>query len=88
MEDKYSTIEQVAAHYQVSISSVRAWIRTNTVPALKVGGVYRLKIAEVDAAFKKLAAEHINKHEAQHPKQITVEVAADHAIVLNPDQDI
>ena len=89
MEDKYATIEQVAEHFQVSISSVRGWIRTNTVPALKVGGVYRLKIAEVDAAFKKIAIEHATTVIAQHSdKQVTVEVAVEHATVLNPDQDI
>jgi len=47
----YSTIEQVAKHYQVSISTVRSWIRAKRIPFLKVGGMYRFKMLEVDAAF-------------------------------------
>jgi excisionase family DNA binding protein len=84
MEARYLTIEQVAVHYQVSVSTVRVWIRQKLVPALKVGGMYRLKIAELDAAFKELAA---NAPPAEE-QQITAVIAPAQAAVLNPDQDI
>jgi excisionase family DNA binding protein len=84
MEARYLTIEQVAVHYQVSVSTVRVWIRQKLVPALKVGGMYRLKIAELDAAFKELAA---NASPAKE-QQITAVIAPAQAAVLNPDQDI
>jgi excisionase family DNA binding protein len=51
MENHYSNIEQVAEHYQVSISTVRSWIRGNTIPFIRVGGMYRFRMSEVDAAF-------------------------------------
>lgn len=84
MEARYLTIEQVAVHYQVSVSTVRVWIRQKLVPALKVGGMYRLKIAELDAAFKELAANAAPVKE----QQITAVIAPAQAAVLNPDQDI
>ena len=83
MEEKYSTIEQVAEHYLVSVSTVRAWIRQNMVPYLKVGGIYRLKISEIDAAFKPHMVEALP---AAQP-QVTAELAPAEAAVLNPDQD-
>ena len=51
MENHYSNIEQVAVHYQVSISTVRSWIRGGTIPFIRVGGMYRFRMSEVDAAF-------------------------------------
>jgi excisionase family DNA binding protein len=84
MEDKYSTIEQVAAHYQVSISTVRAWIRQDMIPSLKVGGLYRLKFSEIDAAFKQRAISQVPPVQ----QQVTVVVSPADAVVLNPDQDI
>ena len=51
MENHYSNIEQVAEHYQVSISTVRSWIRSNTIPFIRVGGMYRFRMSDVDAAF-------------------------------------
>jgi excisionase family DNA binding protein len=82
MEARYSTIEQVAAHYQVSVSTVRAWIRQNVVPFLKVGGVYRLKLADVEAAFKQQTVE------TNQVMQITAVIAPAEAVVLGPDQDV
>ena len=84
MEARYYTIEQVAVHYQVSISTVRVWIRQKLVPALKVGSMYRLKITELDAAFKELA----EKNPPVEEQQITAVIAPAQAVVLNPDQDI
>jgi len=79
----YSTIEQVAAHYQVSISTVRAWIRRKIVPAIKVGGLYRLRFSELDAAFKQ------RTEESPAPAQ-TIEAIVPGAVIekISPDQDI
>ena len=51
MENHYSNIDQVAEHYQVSKSTVRSWIRGGTIPFIRVGGMYRFRMSEVDAAF-------------------------------------
>ena len=51
MENHYSNIDQVAEHYQVSKSTVRSWIRGGTIPFIRVGGMYRFRMSDVDAAF-------------------------------------
>jgi excisionase family DNA binding protein len=73
-EDRYVTINEIAEHYTVSISTVRAWIRTNTIPYLQVGKTFRFKLSEVDAALRDVRTKKIDDD---------VE-----ALVDNPDQDI
>jgi excisionase family DNA binding protein len=53
--EDYYTIEQVAKHYQVSVSTVRSWVRTGVIPEgkfIQIGKTYRFKISEVDAALR------------------------------------
>ena len=40
MDEKFVPIEDIAEHFAVSVSTVRAWIRQDLIPALKIGGVY------------------------------------------------
>ena len=54
MEESFVPIEDVAKHFAVSVSTVRAWIRQDLVPALKIGGVYRL-----DRKSTRLNSSHI-----------------------------
>lgn len=75
-KDKYVTINDIAEHYTVSVSTVRAWIRTNTIPYLKVCKTFRFKLSEVDAALRDARAKKIEE-------SVDVE-----ALVDNPDQDI
>jgi excisionase family DNA binding protein len=82
----YSTIEQVATHYQVSVSTVRAWIRRGLIPYMKIGGVYRMKISELDAAFKKRAEE--NPPPTPVEVQVTEVVKPDEAPVVTADEDL
>lgn len=86
MEERYCTIEHVAGHYRVSISTVRAWIRQNIIPFIKIGGVYRLKISEIDAAFKQQPKQP--EDVSQAVQQITAIAAPQEAVVINPDQDV
>ena len=79
----YSTIEQVATHYQVSISTVRSWVREKIIPFIKVGGMYRFRISEVDAAFLSRTGQP-----SAVPVAATVAVVAIPVAVLNPDQDV
>lgn len=54
-DDKYTTIEQAAENYQVSVSTFRSWVRTGVIPPtsyIKVGRTFRFKISEVDAALR------------------------------------
>jgi PTS system nitrogen regulatory IIA component len=52
MDEPYVPIEELAKHFSVSVSTVRGWIRENTIPTLKIGGVYRFRKSEVETVFK------------------------------------
>jgi excisionase family DNA binding protein len=76
-EEKYLTLEQVAQHYQVSLSTVRSWVRMGAIPAdkyIKVGKTFRFKISEVDAALRAL-------NQAKQSKLMDIPEAT-------PDQDM
>ena len=91
----YNNIEQVATHYKVSISTVRSWIRDKRIPFIKVGGMYRFKMSEVDAAFilhtKQPTAvpvvPAVEQTTVAIPPTVTVAPKAT-AAAFNPDQDI
>ena len=87
----YNTIEEVATHYRVSISTVRSWIRDKLIPFIKVGGMYRFKMSEVDAAFllrtKQQTVVPVVEQAAATPPTVTVAPKAT-AAAFNPDQDI
>jgi len=53
-EENFVPIEGVAKHFAVSVSTVRAWVRQSLVPSLKVGGVYRFKLSEVEGALRSI----------------------------------
>ena len=90
MVDKaFVPIEDVAKHFAVSVSTVRSWIRQDLVPALKLGGVYRFKISEVEEALRKLSGGQLVKEEADG--SLTVQVNPNDSqltLNFNPDEDI
>ena len=92
MNDQYVSIEDVAKYYSVSVSTVRAWIRTNKLTStdfLKLGNTYRFKIADVDAALRRVSAD-----EAPAPVEAPAATIADPTapvqleLNFNPDQDV
>jgi len=89
VEESFVPIEGVAKHFSVSISTVRAWIRQSLVPSLKIGGVYRFKISEVEQALRKLSGGELVKEEVDG--SLTVQAPAGSAQMVlnfNPDEDI
>ncbi len=90
MVDKaFVPIEDVAKHFAVSVSTVRSWIRQDLIPALKLGGVYRFKISEVEEALRKLSGGQLVKEEADG--SLTVQPDPNDsqmALNFNPDEDI
>lgn len=66
-DESYVSLEDLAKHFAVSQSTVRGWIRSNTIPHLKVGGVYRFKISKVEEALRSVveATEAMNKDDRQ-----------------------
>ena len=56
MSAAFVPIENVAKHFSVSVSTIRAWLRNGKIPTdtyIKVGPTYRFKLPEVEAADRK-----------------------------------
>jgi excisionase family DNA binding protein len=89
VEEAFVPIEDVAKHFAVSISTVRAWIRQNLIPALKMGGVYRFKISEVEEAMRKLSGGRVIREEKDGSLTVTADSnGAQLSFNFNPDEDI
>lgn len=53
-KNRFSTIEEVAKHFAVSISTIRLWVRTGDIPKntyIKVGMTYRFRIPMIEEAL-------------------------------------
>ena len=64
--EPFVTIDGVAKHFSVSVSTVRSWIRKNRIPKhtyVKLGTTYRFKIGAIEEA---LTAE--NENEGTEPQ--------------------
>jgi excisionase family DNA binding protein len=84
-EDAYRTIEQIALYYRVSQSTVRSWIRQGLIPYLKFRGSYRMKVSDIDAVFKQMPNPNAKPTKGI---PVTADLAPEHAVVINPDQDV
>ena len=52
----FVTVEELAQHFKVSVSTLRAWIRNGHIPTdtyLKIGSTYRFCLEDVSNAMKK-----------------------------------
>lgn len=92
MNDQYVSIDDVAKYYSVSVSTVRAWIRSGKLTStdfLKLGNTYRFKIADVDAALRRVSADE-SPAPAPAPAEATADSVAPVQLELNfnPDQDV
>jgi len=89
VDEPFVPIEDVAKHFAVSVSTVRAWIRQDLIPSLKIGGVYRFKISEVETAIRRLTGGQAIHEEADG--SITIDAnptSAQLNLNFNPDDDI
>ena len=81
VDDAYVPIEKVAEHFAVSVSTVRTWLRNEDIPALKLGGIYRFKLSEVEAKLRNI--------EVSVPQEVVVKEPVELEFNLsNPDKDI
>jgi excisionase family DNA binding protein len=88
-EEAFVPIEVLAKYFSVSISTVRAWIRQDLIPSLKIGGVYRFKISEVEEAMRVLNGGTLVREEADgsltvKPPQGSTQMTLN----FNPNDDI
>jgi excisionase family DNA binding protein len=47
--EKWSSLEDIAAHIGVSKDTIRNWIKKDAIPYHRIGKQYRFRISEVDA---------------------------------------
>lgn len=98
MNDQYVSIDEVAKYYSVSVSTVRSWIRSGKLTGsdfLKLGNTYRFKLADVDAALRRVSVE-VNAETAVQTAETTDSDTPDAPAVPvqlelnfdNPDKDI
>lgn len=83
MEPKYVPIEDVAKHFSVSVSTIRAWVRQHQIPKdtyIRVGNTYRFCIVDISEALTnkktKTTGEPVAQTIAQE-KIVEPEVATD-----------
>lgn len=60
MTGPFVPIEEVAKHFTVSVSTIRAWVRQGHIPKstyIKVGNTYRFAVDDVSVALKNKDAE-------------------------------
>ena len=53
-QEQYVPIENVAKHFSVSISTIRAWVRQDRIPKntyMKLGTTYRFKLSAMETAL-------------------------------------
>jgi excisionase family DNA binding protein len=86
VEEAYVPIEKVSEHFAVSVSTVRTWIRQGEIPALKLSGMYRFKLSEVEARLREnkvgMPKEEVEVGvEVKEPVQLEFDFS-------NPDKDI
>jgi excisionase family DNA binding protein len=60
MERRYLTIEEVAEMLQVSLKTIRNWIKTKELPVIKIGSqIMRFDPEAVDEWFKEQGKKEV-----------------------------
>jgi len=92
MEPKYVPIEDVAKHFSVSVSTIRAWVRQDQIPQdtyIRVGNTYRFCIPDISEALTtKKTAPDINDEEVYSSGKIMVEPVAEPEVATDEDADL
>lgn len=88
MNEPFVPIEDLAKHFTVSVSTIRAWVRQGLIPKetyIKVAGTYRFSVSKVVAALTAAPKDDAEKPEpAPAPEPEPVQLELD----FNPDRDI
>ena len=82
------SIETLARHFTVSVSTARSWLRQGYIPAdtyIKVGNTYRFNLAEIVKALSGKPKSDIEFVEPEQAESTQVQLELDFG---NPDKDI
>lgn len=64
MSDRWLSVEEIAAHLGVSKDTVYAWITKKSMPAHRVGRLWKFQKSEVDDWIKAGGASEVPEDEA------------------------
>ena len=75
MSESFVPIEDIAKHFSVSISTVRAWVRQKHIPEdtyIKIGSTYRFRVSDVESALTqvRVAEQEISPEEDNNIEDI------------------
>ena len=93
MSESFVPIEDLAKHFSVSISTVRAWVRQKHIPEdtyIKVGSTYRFRVSDVESALTKVNTREDVSNDlevATTPQTVEVEVEEDQ-MEFDLDEDV
>lgn len=88
MSEPFVPIEELAKHFTVSVSTVRAWVRQGHIPKdtyLKIGNTYRFNVSAVVQALSAKPKDDVKMIEPEQDEPIQVQLELD---FNNPDKDI
>ncbi len=74
MSESFVPIEDVAKHFSVSISTVRAWVRQKHIPEdtyIKIGSTYRFRVSDVESALTS-SKEEVRSQEIEYINDLPV----------------
>ena len=81
MNEPFVPIEELAKHFSVSVSTIRAWVRQVHIPKhayLKIGNTYRFSISKVVAALLSTPKEEpVELVDAVDPNQLELDFDAE-----------
>ena len=75
MSQAFVTIETLAKHFSVSVSTIRLWIKQNYIPNntyIQIGQTYRYSIPLVSAALKKATLD-VDKKTIHVPEDSSID---------------
>jgi excisionase family DNA binding protein len=74
-DPKLLTVPQVAAEFQVTAQTIRNWIDSGVLPAVRVGRAFRLRREDVDALVARASADSSSlatRRDLWHPVSTTL----------------
>ena len=91
ISEPFVQIEELAKHFTVSVSTVRAWVRQGHIPKdtyLKIGNTYRFNVSKVVHALSNTPKDEPEVPKAEAPVTATPVPVQLELAFNNPDEDI
>jgi len=92
MSEPFVPIEDLAKHFTVSVSTVRAWVRQGHIPKdtyLKIGNTYRFNVSKVVDALSNTPKDEPEAPKPENPVITTAHAPVQLELAFNdPNEDM